>query len=50
MKLRSLGLLKKYEDPYFRHFEHQFLLSVRRALTVDWGIIQSGQDDRTLGK
>ena len=36
--------------PYFRRFEHQFLLSVRRALTYDWGIIQSGQDLKTLSR
>ena len=50
MTLTTLGWLKFLEDEHFAYWEYQYLKFLRKSLTTDWFILQSGVDNETLKK
>ena len=50
MKLRTIGILKKFRHADIVFYEHRFLCWVKDTLTIDWPLIQGGSDDMALEK
>ena len=48
VKLRTIGILKKYEHPDFTFYEYRYLVWVRDVLTIEWPFIQGGCDNKAL--
>ena len=45
MKLRTLGILKKYNHPAVKFYEYRFLVWIKDCLTRNWPLIQGGCDN-----
>ena len=47
-KLRTLGLLKHLEDPFFVYYEHHYLKNLQRFMTDKWWLLQGGSEGECL--
>ena len=50
MKLRTIGILKKFRHPDIVFYEYRYFVWVKESLTTDWPLIQCGSDDMALEK
>ena len=48
MKLRTLGILTRWDHPAVKFYEHRFLVWIKDCLTRQWPLIQGGCDNEAL--